>query len=58
MICTSGKEDLTAVGCFFALPYPPLKVERSKEIFDVDAGIRRGEATTVELRPEVTLIFR
>jgi hypothetical protein len=58
VVCASGKEDLEEVGCFFALPYPPFETERSKEIFDVDAGIRCGEATAVELTPDVTLIFR
>ena len=48
MVCASGKEDLEEVGFFFALLYPPFEVERSKGIFDVEAGIRCSEATAVE----------
>ena len=58
MVCASGKEDLEEVGCFFALPYPAFEAERSKGIFDVEAGIRCSEATAVELIPDVTLVFR
>jgi len=48
VVCASGKEDLEEVGFFFALLYPPFEVERSKGIFDVEAGIRCSEATAVE----------